>query len=194
MISPGTTIRCSVTSNEIELMEQIYRFEAGERSLEVDQVWQSLTAEKAHGGCSFAVTPVGCRDFRFRARRDADSYEIEVEESATGVVMRSSGIVCSSLPAADSPLLFDCDDPMLDWINTFMILGLQQGESARHDVHYIDLRSCAVSRRSSLFTWQDGTITIVKSPDPRHDCRLRIHDGGFGLRQAEAAGFIYNYE
>lgn len=194
MIEPGTTVRSVVTRGGVEAIEQFYRFESGSRSILVDQIWHSLTDTNARGGCSFVVTPRACSDLRFRARRSASGYDFSVDVRSVDAVMRSNGEICSTVALDKTPVLFDFDDPLLDWINAFTIIGLQQGESLQRVVHYIDLRSGSIARRCYTFTWLGETVTIIKSPDPRHDCRLWISGESFRLRQAESGGMICFYE
>lgn len=194
MITPGTIRVATVMRDEQEFMEQTYRFEQGRRALEIDQLWRSVDGSGTGGGASYEIEPDGCLQIRMHARRGVLTDAIVIDSEPGAVVLRSEGETVATLPAAGRPLLFDCHDPMLDWIIAMVILGIGDGETLGHDVVAVDLSAHTLGRAHTLYRREGRTITIEKGTDPRNDCRLLLAEASFDLYQAESGGCRYHYE
>jgi hypothetical protein len=194
IVSPGTIRIGHVIRDDETVIEQTYRFESGRRSLEVDQLWQSVDGTDAHGGASYGFDPDGCHELRLHGRRRGISSILSIEAVDHRVVLRSDGIGDVVLDISAPSFLFDCNDPMIDWINAVMILGLCDGEEMVQSVYSVDLDARALRPRPVRFRREGRTITIEKGADPRNDCRLLLDESSFALLEAESAGFRYRYE
>lgn len=194
MITPGSTIHTVVTRNGDAIVDQAFSFTPGSRAFVVHQIWRALDGTSAAGECRYALQPDGCLSIELRAKREGVSVDTKVGLSTGGITVITGGKQVYTLPVPEGPLLFDCDDPMLDWINCIMIVGLARGESVRRSVDHIDAVSGTISRRTYRFVWDEAGITIIKSPDPRSDCRLILDSTSLRLASAESSGYDYSYD
>ena len=193
MIQPGTTIHSLVTANGEALLDQIYSVDSASRALEINRIWRALDGSGAGGTCTYELDPQGVRLLGIRSRR-LSSHVVSVRLAEGEMVVHVDGVRMPADPTPSGEPLFDCDDPMLDWIYAIPIIGLTHGESLDRTVHAIDPVTGMLSVRAYRFEWSEACISIIKSPDPRHDCRLYLKENSFQLERAESGGYTHEYD
>jgi hypothetical protein len=190
----GMTVRSLVTADGLDVLEQFHTVDSGIRSLEINQVWRSLDRAKASGDCSYSFAPDGFQLVALRARRTNIANSVTMQSSGGYISVERNGDERARIPAPAGEILFDVDDPFVDWINCIMIVGLCRGETLDRPVHYLDIASGSIACATYRFEWRESEIVIIKSPDPRRDCRLVLQEDGFRLQRAASRGFNYEYD
>ena len=91
-------------------------------------------------------------------------------------------------------ILFDGPNPLFDWANAVLMLGIIDGEEIAATVYVIDPRTGSIAPSEYRFRRTGSLITVRKGTDPIFDSQIRMPGEGFGIMEHRSSGLRYYFK
>lgn len=184
-----------VLQGDVAVEDQVYSIHNCDKGFEVQGASNSLIYPDARCTSVLNVRPRHYSTAQIVLHRGGVRREIDIrmcddrtaQLTVDGIAMTGSQWDREN----DVHFLLDGPNPMFDFINTIMMLGVCEGDRLRVPVHVIDWRAGALIRTEYLFSRTGYVVHIQKGLDPHDDSRVIIDPDLLGLIGYQTAGYVY---
>ena len=191
--STGKLLMFRKQDNEL-LQEQEYKLIAGSRSWYVSEEGKFTGRPDIKTKCEFDLTPNGYRGVRIQLDTPQKNISYEITGSNGNkytYFFREEDDMQSGEVSLDENL-FDGPNPMFDYFNAVMMLGLVDGESVVKKVNAINWSTGDLIPCEYTFT-RNGNVIDIQKPDFLGNSRITLSEKDAGLLEYESPEEIYKF-
>jgi hypothetical protein len=179
--------------NEL-LQEQDYKLIAGNRSWYVSEEGKFINRPDVKAKCEFNLTPRGYSGVRIQIDTPQKNISYEITGSNnnkyTYFFREEDNIQSGEVNLEEN--LFDGPNPMFDYFNAVMMLGLVDGESIVKKVHAINWSTGDLIPCEYTFS-RNGNVIDIKKPDFLGNAKITLSDKDSGLLEYESPEEVYKF-
>lgn len=191
--STGRLLMYSKEDNEL-LQEQEYRLVAGNRNWYVSEEGKFINKPEMKAKCEFNITPNGYSGVRIQLNSPQKNITYEITGSRgknyTYFFRQEDDMQSGEIDLEEK--LFDGPNPMFDYFNAVVMLGLTDGESVVRKVNVINWDTGKLIPCEYTFK-RKGNVIEIKKPDFLGNSRITLSEEDLGLLEYESPGEIYKF-
>ncbi len=191
--STGKLLMYRKEDNEL-LQEQEYKLIAGNRSWYVSEEGKFIDRPDVKAKCEFNLTPNGYSGVRIQVDTPQKNISYEItganKNKYTYFFREEDNMQSGEVNLEEN--LFDGPNPMFDYFNAVMMLGLLDGESVVKKVHAINWSTGDLIPCEYVFS-RTGNVIDIQKPDFLGNSKITLSEKDSGLLEYESPEEIYRF-
>lgn len=189
----GKLLMYNKEDNEL-LQEQEYRLIARKGNWYVSEEGKFINRPDVKAKCEFNLTPLGYSGIRIQVNTPQKNitYEITGHSGKNYTYFfREEDDMQSGEVDLDGKI-FDGPNPMFDYFNALLMIGLEEGKTATKKVNAINWSTGELIPCDYKFT-RTGNVIEIEKPDFLGNSKITLSEKDFGLLEYEGPEEIYKF-